>query len=345
MAVFLSLLAVLVLGIGAYWGASSGMQSVFGVYVPYVAVAVFICGFIWRIVDWARTPVPFSIPTTGAQEKSLDWIKYNPIDNPHNKGWTVVRMITEVCFFRSLFRNVGVSIHQTSDGPRVAYSSAKWLWLFALLFHYSFLVIFIRHFRFFVEPVPMLVSITEFFDGIMQMGVPRFYQSDLIIVAALAFLLLRRFFNCKVRYISLAQDYFPLFLLLGIVCTGIWMRYIGKTDIDSVKVMTMGLIGLSPTIKPDVAPIFYSHLFLVSCLLIYFPFSKLMHMGGIFLSPTRNLPNNSREKHYNNPWNPPKVYHTYEAYEDDFREHMIEAGLPVDKMPDGSQSSSDAAAE
>ena len=72
--------------------------------------------------------------------------------------------------------------------------------------------------------------------------------------------------------------------------------------------MTMGLVGMAPIIKADVAPIFYTHLFLVSSLLIYFPFSKLMHMGGIFLSPTRNLPNNSREKHYNNPWNPPKVF-------------------------------------
>jgi hypothetical protein len=26
--------------------------------------------------------------------------------------------------------------------------------------------------------------------------------------------------------------------------------------------------------------------------------------------------------------------HTYEEYEDDFRDKMIEAGLPVDKMPE-----------
>jgi nitrate reductase gamma subunit len=66
-------------------------------------------------------------------------------------------------------------------------------------------------------------------------------------------------------------------------------------------------------------------------LFAYFPFSKLMHLGGVFLSPTRNLPNDSREARHINPWNYPVKVHTYEAYEDDFREKMIEAGLPVEK--------------
>ena len=50
------------------------------------------------------------------------------------------------------------------------------------------------------------------------------------------------------------------------------------------------------------------------------------------MSPTRNLANNSRVKRHVNPWNYPVKIHTYDAYEDDFREKMIEAGLPVDKM-------------
>jgi hypothetical protein len=63
----------------------------------------------------------------------------------------------------------------------------------------------------------------------------------------------------------------------------------------------------------------------------YFPFSKLMHMGGIFLSPTRNLANNNRAVRHVNPWNYPVEVHTYEEYEEEFREKMIEAGLPVEK--------------
>jgi nitrate reductase gamma subunit len=66
-------------------------------------------------------------------------------------------------------------------------------------------------------------------------------------------------------------------------------------------------------------------------LLAYFPFSKLMHLGGVFMSPTRNLANNNRAVHHENPWNYPVKIHTYQDYENEFREKMIEVGLPVDK--------------
>jgi nitrate reductase gamma subunit len=76
------------------------------------------------------------------------------------------------------------------------------------------------------------------------------------------------------------------------------------------------------------------HVAFVSALLIVFPFSKLMHMGGVFLSPTRNLPNNSREVRHVNPWNRPGKYRSYAEYEDEFRGVMAEAGLPLEKAPD-----------
>jgi nitrate reductase gamma subunit len=95
----------------------------------------------------------------------------------------------------------------------------------------------------------------------------------------------------------------------------------------------MGLISFHPVVPDGISSFFFLHLFLVCVLFAYFPFSKLMHFAGIFLSPTRNLSNNSRMKRHINPWNYPVKYHTYEEYEDDFREKMIEAGLPVDKQP------------
>jgi hypothetical protein len=56
-----------------------------------------------------------------------------------------------------------------------------------------------------------------------------------------------------------------------------------------------------------------------------------MHMGGVFMSPTRNMVNNSRMKRHINPWNYPVKVHTYDEYEDDFREKMKGAGIPVEK--------------
>lgn len=337
MAVFISFLLVLIFGVGAYAGVHYGLQYYLGIIIPYAAVAIFVLGFVYRILNWARSPVPFRIPTTAGQQKSLDWIKHNPVENPYNNGWTVVRMLLEVLTFRSLFRNTQVKLHHTEDGPRVSYASEKWLWLFAILFHYCFLVIFLRHFRFFMEPVPFFVNGLEFLDGLMQVGVPRLFMSSAIIVLALLFLLGRRFFNTKVRYISMLQDYFPLFLILGIVGTGIWMRYFAKTDIAGVKVLTMSLVSFKPVIPEGIGVIFYIHLFLVCALLIYFPFSKLMHFGGVFLSPTRNMPNDTRIRHHENPWNPPKKYRTYAEYEDEFRDHMYEAGLPLEKLPESAQ--------
>ena len=327
----ISFLAVCAVGAVAWLGASLGLGGVFGIFLPYAAVAVFLVGLVRRIMYWGKSPVPFAIPTTGGQQKSLSGFRQAKVDNPDTWCGVVLRMILEVFCFRSLFRNTAADVRV--DGPRVVYYSSKWLWLFALLFHYCLLLIFLRHFRFFTEPVPICITWLETLDGIMQIGAPRLYMTSMVILAALGFLLSRRLFNERLRYLSLPNDYFPLWLILGIVCTGIWMRYFGKTDIATVKVFIMGLVSFSPKGADGIGGVFFAHMALVSCLLAYFPFSKLTHMAGIFFSPTRNLPNNTREARHVNPWNPPKSYHTYAAYEDDFRELMHEAGLPLDKQP------------
>jgi nitrate reductase gamma subunit len=127
---------------------------------------------------------------------------------------------------------------------------------------------------------------------------------------------------------------FPCSLIMGIALSGIFMRYVAKVDITAIKELTMGLVTFRPTIPEGVGAVFFAHFFLVSVLLAYFPFSKLMHLGGIFLSPTRNMTGNTRQVRHVNPWNHPVKVHTYEEYEDDFREKMVEAGLPVVKMPE-----------
>ncbi|MBT8762326.1 sulfate reduction electron transfer complex DsrMKJOP subunit DsrM [Desulfohalobiaceae bacterium Ax17] len=318
-----ALVLVALLGAGA-----GGMHYLFGVIIPYVAVVLFVVGFVLRVIRWGKSPVPFRIPTTCGQEFSLPWIKQNKIDNPSTTWGVILRMFFEVVLFRSLFRNTKVELH---DGPKLAYASNKWLWLFALLFHYSFLTIFLRHMRFFTEPVPGFFQMLDSIDGMLQIGAPTLYLTDVVIVVAVTYLFMRRVVNPQVRYVSLPADYFPLFLILGIVLSGIFMRYFIKTDIVAVKELTMGLVTFNPKVPEGVGTIFYIHVFLVSVLLIYFPLSKLMHMGGVFLSPTRNLANNSRMKTHVNPWNYPVKIHTYEAYEDEFRERMVEAGLPVEK--------------
>ena len=91
------------------------------------------------------------------------------------------------------------------------------------------------------------------------------------------------------------------------------------------------MVSFSPVVPEGIGSIFYIHLFFVSVLLMYFPFSKLMHMAGVFFSPTRNLANNNRMKRHINPWNPDVKMHTYQEYEDEFRDKMKSAGLPLEK--------------
>jgi nitrate reductase gamma subunit len=176
------------------------------------------------------------------------------------------------------------------------------------------------------------VSLTEFFDGILQIGAPTMYQTDVLLLAGVAFLFLRRLLLRQVRYISLAADYFPLFLIFGIALSGVLMRFYFRVDVTAIKELTVGIASLSPTLPAGIHPIFFVHTLLVCILLVYFPFSKLMHMGGVFLSPTRNMSNNSRSVRHINPWNDPSIKpHAYADYEDEFRDVMKEAGIPLEK--------------
>ena len=334
---FIIVVLIPLIGIGAF-----GMYTFFGIVVPYAAMATFFLGIIVRVIGWARSPVPFRIPTTAGQEESFPWIKTNPVDNPKDTKGVIMRMLLEVLCFRSLFRNVRLEYRDADDGTRVTFEWEKWLWIAAIIFHYSFLVIFLRHFRFFTEPIPCFVHVLEKLDGFMQMGVvpvigfgvPGVYITDMLLMAAVTYLLVRRIYISQVRYVSLSQDYFPLFLILGLGITGILMRYFIRVDITSVKELVLGLFKFSPTVPDGIGVMFFIHLFIVCVLISYIPFSKLIHMGGIFLSPTRNLANNSRKVRHVNPWNYPVKVHTYEEHEDEFRDLLIEAGIPVEKQPD-----------
>ncbi|WP_028326182.1 sulfate reduction electron transfer complex DsrMKJOP subunit DsrM [Desulfatirhabdium butyrativorans] len=331
-----SLLAVVVLFLVSYLGVKVGLAPVFGIVIPYLAVIIFLVGVVRKVMGWAKSAVPFRIPSTCGQQQSLPWIRPNKIDNPFTPGAVVIRMILEVVCFRSLFRNTRNAIRE----GKLVQEWEIWLWVFALAFHYAFLTVVVRHMRLFTDPIPACIQMVENLDSFFrfeiltnnfQFGLPAVYISGFVLLAAVTFLFLRRVLSPPVRYISLAADYFPLFLIFGIAFSGILMRYFTKVNIRNVKELTMGLVTFHPTIPEGIGAVFYVHLFFVCILLAYFPFSKLMHMAGVFLSPTRNLPGNSRAVRHVNPWNYPVEVHTYEEYEEEFREKMIEAGLPVEK--------------
>lgn len=192
---------------------------------------------------------------------------------PLTRQGAAFRVAREVVVFESLFK------------------SNKPLWIFAILFHFGLFLVLARHLRYFQEPVWTLVAL------IQPLGV----YGGLAMMAGLALLLLRRFVVARVNYISSPSDYLMLLLLLGIGATGMAMKGVAHTDIVAVKAFFLGLMRF------DIQPLpadgaLYAHLFLVAVLMIVFPFSKLLHVPGVFFSPTRNQSDDPRERRHLAPW-------------------------------------------
>lgn len=323
---FLIVLLLILFAFFGVWGLE--WYNLFAVIIPYAAVALFIIGILYRVIKWARAPVPFHIPTVCGQQFSLPWIKSDETESPHTTWGVIKRMTMEILFFRSLFRN---EKSELEDKKKLVFKGSRLLWLGGLVFHWSLLIIILRHLRLFTLPVPGFVGFFRDMDSILMGLIPILYLTDIAIVFALTYLFLRRVVVPQLRYISLPSDYIALFLLIGVVIFGILMRLFYPVDIEGVKALAMGALTFKPVIPTAVGLPFYIHIFLVSVLIAYFPYSKMMHSAGIFLSPARNLKNNSRQVRHVNPWDYPVKVHTYEEYEDEFRDAMRNVGLPLEK--------------
>jgi len=274
--------------------------SIFLAIVFYICFAILVIGTLYRIIRWAGVPVPLKIPTTGS----------GYLDNPKSTTAVVLRMATEVLVFRSLFRNTKY------DLVNYVAKSNRFLWLGAILFHWSMLIILLRHLRFFTEPVPGVISLMNELDRIPTF-IPDLTITGLLILVALTYLLVRRFIFPEMRFISIFSDYFVLILLILIALTGIIMKFYLRIDVTDVKEVMLSFVAFKPVTK-ELHWLFAVHFLLVCLLFAYFPFSKLVHAPGIFFSPTRNQKNDARMRRYVNPWDYPAKVQTWEEYKERF---------------------------
>ena len=183
------------------------------------------------------------------------------------------RMAREVLLFESLFK------------------ATKWTWLFGWLFHVSLAIVLLAHVRYLTEPVWTPAAWVQSITVYAGFGM----------VAGLAGLWARRFLVDRVRYISAPSDHLMLALLIAIALTGLAMRYVSHTDVVALKTFTLGLIRFDWQSLPlDFALL--AHLALVILLIVVFPFSKLLHVPGVFFSPTRNQLDNPRERRHVSRW-------------------------------------------
>ncbi len=192
---------------------------------------------------------------------------------PTTTGGVVFRMAREVALFESLFK------------------SNKWIWVFGYMFHAALALVLMRHLRYFTEPVWSWVAWIQPFGT----------YAGFAMLAGLGGLWARRFLVDRVRYISTPSDHLMLLLLIMIGSSGLGMRFVSHTDIVGVKNFFLGLMTFSWQPLPT-DPALLVHLALVALLMVIFPISKLLHVPGIFFSPTRNQKDDPRERRHLAPW-------------------------------------------
>ena len=180
---------------------------------------------------------------------------------PKTEGGSVLRVLGDVTLFPNLFK------------------ADKLLWTGAWVFHVALAAVLFRHLRYFTYPVPGIVLYME--------TVALFFGS--LFGAAALFLFWRRLGLPRTLYISNIPDYFALVLLGLIAGTGLMVSYWLHVNIVDVKSFMLGILTFHPVEVPR-HPLFLLHLFFVLTLMIYFPFSKLLHAGGIIFSPSRHQP-------------------------------------------------------
>jgi len=156
------------------------------------------------------------------------------------------------------------------------YRSSKVLWAMAFVLHIGLLMVAMGHIRTVTE-VSWLWGLFDLSDGGIE-------DASLILgsIAGIAMLagglLLRiRRFTPTCRFISAFEDYYVLVLLLAIVFTGMGMRWFTEIEVSQIREYSRGVIAADPEHVVYNAW-FMWHLFLAQMLIIYFPFSKLVHL-------------------------------------------------------------------
>jgi nitrate reductase gamma subunit len=232
-------------------------------FLPYVTFIVTLGGFLYRIFSWAS-----------ARPRKYKVKKYY-YGRRGFPGLVIARIIKGLFLELLLLRRV--------------FRASKPVGIITLLFHWSLLGMAIGHLRVFVEyPAAFwrFIGITtaegmEWFSAVTGITV------GIIFIASLAALLLRRVIVKEVRMISTFEDYVLLVLLLAIGIVGEGQRFfthIGLEQLEALRIFWLNLLAFTPTPIPVTDPWFMAHCILAQIIIMYLPFSKLIHILGNLIS-------------------------------------------------------------
>ncbi|MBM3789067.1 MAG: hypothetical protein FJW35_01815 [Acidobacteria bacterium] len=218
-----------------------------GGVLPYAAALAFVAGMAYRFYSWWAAPQPGKLTLFPAADSTLRGV------------------LAETLFFPGLFR-----------GDRS-------LWAFSWLFHATLALVFLGHVRVFtglLDAVLMRMGWSS--AGIDRMSATVGGIAGILLFATGLVLLLRRFALRRVREISGFPDIFAPLLLLAVIFTGDLMRFGAHFDLEQTRRWAASLLVLQPVVPAD--GFFLLHALAAMLLIMYIPFSKILHFGGIFFT-------------------------------------------------------------
>ncbi len=221
---------------------------IIGGILPYVVVPIFLFGMIYRVRSWVKAPQPGKMtlfPAGGAPFKEV---------------------VAETLFFPSLFK-----------GDRV-------LWVFAWVFHATLALVFLGHIRVFTAAIDgMLASFGMSPEAIDTMSSVAGGAAGIVLLASALLLFFRRIAIPRVRQITGFPDYLAPLLVILIIATGDFLRFSGQHfDLEITRAWAMSLLLFRPDVPAS--GMFLFHLLLAQLLIVFIPFSKILHFGGIFFT-------------------------------------------------------------
>jgi nitrate reductase gamma subunit len=225
------------------------VKFIVGVILPYVVVPVFVAGMSYRFWTWFKSPQPAKLTLFPAG------------------GSTFREVLAEVLLFPSLFR-----------GDRV-------LWLFAWFFHATLALVFLGHIRVFTGTADRILEAAGMTPkGLDMMSSLVGGAAGILLLAIGLLLLLRRITLPRVREITGIPDVLATLLVVVIIITGDLLRFSAPFDLEQTRVWAASLLSFSPVIPTN--EMFLLHLALSQVLIMFIPFSKILHFGGIFFTQT-----------------------------------------------------------
>ncbi len=225
--------------------------SVAGIMV-YGASAIFVLGMAYRVCQWLAAPK--ARLKTGVFPK--------PASRAARWGQVAVDSFT---FPQAL-------------------KADRTIWVFTILFHFALLGAFVGHLRLVHEFTPLLILLGP--KGMDQFALWSGGVMGVLLIATLTYYLFRRL-TSPYKEISVPEDFILLFLLILVVVMGDHMRFIGKVHAADYRVYFQGLLAFKP-VFPQVLTdsstkwAFDFHILFANLLIIYLPFSKLVHVIAAF---------------------------------------------------------------